>query len=769
MSEILIVLGKLMASTALLYGFYWLVLRNKASYKTARLYLLMIPFVSLMMSGLTLKVLPEENVLPLETLPLETLPQPIHIAEGSKNLGGETVPAEVSAPLPHQEGPGVSLEGMGEGVLALLAVVSFVLVALALYHMAALYVMGRRMRKLTTKEGYPLVYSEKIPAPCSFGKTIFMPTSIAEGQRDPILRHEKAHIRHGHFVDVWVMELMTRLMWFNPFLWMTRNELRNVHEFEADHDVLTGGVDVNAYQTLLLAQVMDNGSVYANGFNHSFIRRRFIEMKRSTAGTLGRWGKAGMGLWVALLFCGFTFAKSDPTVPKATVPELGEPQPFVIEGRIVENWGVTDSTFYIYLSDEYMHINTDKPAAKVTLKNGKFHYEIPLKKMTAARIQNASKGSVGRDFFFVPGEKAELSIYSNSMIDLQPDRYDYVRKLDRSLTALRNATDWQSPSLPKLQGKRWENVSSQPIGYPDLMVREVVFGKDETVLRIAPTNFIFNGMKIHKESYITDDKGRKYKLRRALYGKIDEPCGADIYTFGGYYAFDRVPDDVKELNFMDTNSGTSTEQINSEGDTIVIHGAGILHIKPIPKTEPQQPNFRMDITVSQGINDSGYLIEILDDPAQGRGRQVADIAVVDRKCSFATYVDEPKMAHVTATFPDGSICSAYVWFPFVPGEKATVKVKNGTFELDGTTFYNQFQEADDLLENADRYTKPEESEALKLDYLKKHITEEGCIMRYWQYEELPREMILKLIPAKIKNGRFKKFFAGTERYKKNRN
>ena len=42
-------------------------------------------------------------------------------------------------------------------------------------------------------------------------------------------------------------------------------------------------------------------------------------------------------------------------------------------------------------------------------------------------------------------------------------------------------------------------------------------------------------------------------------------------------------------------------------------------------------------------------------------------------------------------------------------------------------------------------------------------------MRYWQYEELPREMILKLIPAKIKNGRFKKFFAGTERYKKIRN
>ena len=54
----LMIIAKLIASSALLYAFYWFVLRNRATYTMARLYLLLIPFVSIAMSGLTLKVLP---------------------------------------------------------------------------------------------------------------------------------------------------------------------------------------------------------------------------------------------------------------------------------------------------------------------------------------------------------------------------------------------------------------------------------------------------------------------------------------------------------------------------------------------------------------------------------------------------------------------------------------------------------------------------------------------------------------------------------------
>ena len=73
MNEILIIIGKLIASSALLYAFYWLVLRNRASYTLARAYLLFIPFVSIIMSGLTLKVLPSN--LSMETITNKAAPK----------------------------------------------------------------------------------------------------------------------------------------------------------------------------------------------------------------------------------------------------------------------------------------------------------------------------------------------------------------------------------------------------------------------------------------------------------------------------------------------------------------------------------------------------------------------------------------------------------------------------------------------------------------------------------------------------------------------
>jgi hypothetical protein len=87
---------------------------------------------------------------------------------------------------------------------------------------------------------------------------------------------------------------------------------------------------------------------------------------------------------------------------------------------------------------------------------------------------------------------------------------------------------------------------------------------------------------------------------------------------------------------------------------------------------------------------------------------------------------------------------------------------NGTFDLTGSAFYKQWSDADELEENAKKHHKPEETQILLLDYLKKHADEEGCVMRYWQYEVLPREEMLRIIPYKIKNGRFKKFFEDSE-------
>ena len=772
---ILIIIVKLIASSALLYAFYWFVLRNRATYTMARLYLLLIPFVSIVMSGLTLKVLPNSATTATPAVaptPANEVTDAYWIKRDGKNFKKVRVSQEELDEINkwhHQEQAEESPASVsfwqkvdGEAlVLMLWAAVSFVLIAIALYHIIYLNRLGRRMRKLTTTEGYTLVYSPKIPAPCSFGRTIFMPTGITDSQRDLMLRHEKAHIRHGHYIDVWLMELMTRLLWFNPVLWLCRIELRNVHEFEADHDVLTGGADIVVYQTLLLEQVMVGSPIYTSGLTHSFIRRRFVEMKRSTAGTLSLMGKLSMLLWVVLLFGCFTFTKQDASTDNsASVPELSEPQPFTIMGLV--DGANAYANYNLYLADDYMQIQDDRLVACEKVVDGKFRFQLQLTKMTAGRVRGiAGDGTLSPtwiDFFLVPGDSVELRAYSD-FFQLVPT-ISYMMKTRRGMNALRNATNWQSPHLPRVEGRKWETVTCQSMGFPELTVKEVIFGKDETVLRIFSDDFATD-MAIRKATCLTDDKGGKYWLRRALFGSLDEKCSPEARVYGGYYAFDPVPDDVEELNLMtiEKHDGTIADGFTIEsGDTIWIQSSAIFHIKEAPKPVHHDPNFKVDITVTQGIDDSGYLVEMVEDNMY-RTNLIADIPVTDRHASFAAYVDEPRLGRLTATFPDGSICTHYMPLYFVPGEHAEVKVMNGSFYITSSTFYKQCGDADELVENARKYHKQEETNALILGYLKGHAHEEGCVMYYVMNEILPRDTILQLVPASVKNGRFKKFLA----------
>lgn len=168
-------------------------------------------------------------------------------------------------------------------------------------------------------------------------------------------------------------------------------------------------------------------------------------------------------------------------------------------------------------------------------------------------------------------------------------------------------------------------------------------------------------------------------------------------------------------------------------------------------------NFKVDVKVTQGIEDAGYLVRVFNRDQTAR-KFLDKIDVKDKRTSFATHLDEPLVGDLTAIFPNGEVCTACVRFPFVPGEECHVKVKNGTFELTGTKFYQQWSDADDLEENAHKYYKQWETDSIILNYFKKHANEEGCVMRYWQYEVLPRTTILKLIPDEMRNGRFKPFF-----------
>ncbi|MBO4602895.1 MAG: DUF4154 domain-containing protein [Salinivirgaceae bacterium] len=354
---------KFIASAALLFAFYRIVLRGKASYTVSRAYLLALPIISVIFSVVTFEVYPSGTEIAIEQIdfghytapatPVETdyVPDvaPVQVTNTAAAPAAVQAPAPSAAPV--QEKRPIVIDWMALLQWGIPAV-SLLLLLLAVYYICKVLVIKSRMNVETTAEGYSLISSPNVDTPFSFAKTIFLPTSLNEPGKSLIIRHEKAHIRHRHYADVWFMELITRLLWFNPFVWLCRNELRNVHEFQADHDVISSDVNINAYQTTLLEMVMNVSSPVVNGFNHSFIRRRFVEMKSTAAGTLGRVAKIGTLVWFVAMFCAFTFTekKSEPN-PAAALSPTGRTaeQKLLMECKSMVNYSHSLTKNWVYI------------------------------------------------------------------------------------------------------------------------------------------------------------------------------------------------------------------------------------------------------------------------------------------------------------------------------------------------------------------------------------------------------------------------------------
>ena len=108
--------------------------------------------------------------------------------------------------------------------------------------------------------------------------TTLLPYRAGVGEA-PILVHEEAHVRHRHSYDIVVVELLTALQWFNPVVWFLRQELRTLHEYEADASVLSRGFDESQYIHLLMQKATGiQACALANGINTHKTKKRIIMM-----------------------------------------------------------------------------------------------------------------------------------------------------------------------------------------------------------------------------------------------------------------------------------------------------------------------------------------------------------------------------------------------------------------------------------------------------------------------------------------------------------
>ena len=130
-------------------------------------------------------------------------------------------------------------------------IVMLTLRIISILRVAAIVRSGKTVER---GNGYRIVVTDKNVSPFSWLGTIVICKKDYAGIDTNVLRHEKAHIAHGHPSELMLLDFMSLFQWFNPAVWVLRRDLCLVHEQQADSDVLKSVSDARPYQYMLLTQ-----------------------------------------------------------------------------------------------------------------------------------------------------------------------------------------------------------------------------------------------------------------------------------------------------------------------------------------------------------------------------------------------------------------------------------------------------------------------------------------------------------------------------------
>lgn len=267
----LLYLLKVMACHGCFWIIYHVFLRNSSHYKFSRFFLLVtlitpffIPILESNVRHITPEVLQyeQEFLIPVEARLLETVT------------------------LPQASFTAFSLS-LSQIIVLIYGIVSLLLLARYLkniIHLFKLQKVENHVENSKTK-----LFITKNPVPFSFFFSVFIPKNWLEKKGfEQLLAHECAHARLLHSMDRILIDFIIALYWFNPFIYLYRQALIAVHEFQADQSVLRSFPDKLAYQQLIVNHLSDTRMLLASQFNVSIIKQRITMMNNSKSNIKSR-------------------------------------------------------------------------------------------------------------------------------------------------------------------------------------------------------------------------------------------------------------------------------------------------------------------------------------------------------------------------------------------------------------------------------------------------------------------------------------------------
>ena len=384
MTDFLIYDAKVAVLIAIFYMFYRLVLARETFHRVNRLTLLLTAIASF--------VLPLCVITLHKTVTVEAVPM-VSVGDVQMEVAADAGPEWWQLLLP---------------LIFIIGVV--VTLGHTLMSMFRILMLIKRSEKHPQPDGITICVTDNGQIqPFSWMHYIVMDRRDYEDGNPAILAHERGHIRLRHSWDLLLVDTLTALQWFNPAMWMLRQDLRAIHEYEADGEVLSLGINARQYQYLLITKAASIGGYsLANGISHSTLKNRINMMlhKKSSQTSL-------LKLLALVPIVGLALAVNAekvqdvvytntvaPSVEELVNEEIlqAEPQP----AEVVDEAKNKPITFQVVFSPEdspiagvpVLIVETGKPVKSAeTDKDGKFVLDNPVVgSLVTFTVVNYSKG-----------------------------------------------------------------------------------------------------------------------------------------------------------------------------------------------------------------------------------------------------------------------------------------------------------------------------------------------------------------------------------------
>lgn len=310
-----------------------------------------------------------------------------------------------------------------EGLVLVYFVGLFFVIVRHLWSLGRMLYLIRHSRCERLDNGIRLVVHRRKLAPFSWMRYIVISETDLKESGHHILVHEMAHIHHRHSWDLLLTEACAWLQWFNPVIWLLKQELQNIHEYEADEEVLRQGINAKEYQMLLIKKAV-GARLYsiANSFNHSSLKKRITMMIRKKSNP---WARAKY-LYVLPL--------AAVTVAAFARPEISKPLDEISSVKVNDLSAVLET---------YADKNVSNPAEKTKLKMKVVDEEgkpIIAATVLVANTTNGTLTDENGNFTLEVGSDQSIQVAYIGMSTVTMSVKDCLKKADQTIVLTESDT-----------------------------------------------------------------------------------------------------------------------------------------------------------------------------------------------------------------------------------------------------------------------------------------------------------------------------------------